>query len=57
MNQQTPVRKFSAELFEYAISIIDEYFGKGYAMRNPTLLAAVVESVTEVYLAVHCNQE
>jgi hypothetical protein len=45
------VREFSAQIFSFAVDIIDETFGKGYAMRNPNLLAATVQSVTDVYLS------
>lgn len=46
------IQAFSAKIFEASIQVIDTKFGPGYAMKNPGLLASVIQSTTKLYAAI-----
>lgn len=43
--------RLASQLFDAAIDIIDEKYGKGYAMKNPVLLSSVVTMHETIYIS------
>jgi hypothetical protein len=51
------IRVYGSEFWEEAIGVIDEYFGKGYAIKHPEIVAKFANALALEHISSSINQE